>query len=66
MKSLGIGLGCVVVKQAQAGLRRSATSKKDRREGVDMKFGFLAKHRAIRLVAWLCAARGPLPELLGQ
>jgi hypothetical protein len=28
------------------------------REGVDMKFGFIAKHRGIWLVAWLCAALG--------
>jgi hypothetical protein len=24
-----------------------------------MKFGFVAKHSEIRLVAWLCAAPGP-------
>jgi len=28
------------------------------REGVDMKFGFIAKHRGIWPVAWLCAALG--------
>ena len=40
--------------------RRSATSKGRSllREGVDMKFGFIAKHRSVWPVAWLCEALG--------
>ena len=44
--------------EAQGGARHSKKGRSLLREGVDMKFGFVAKHRSIWPLAWLCEALG--------
>ena len=46
------------VVQAQGGAGHLKKSRGLLREGVDVKFGFMAKHRGIWPVAWLCEALG--------
>src|SRR5271167_875248 len=45
-------------QQAEGGARYPKKGRCLLREGSDMKFGFIAKHRTIWPVAWLCEAMG--------
>ena len=45
-------------RQAQGGARHPKKGRGLLREGSDMKFGFIAKHRRIWPVAWICEALG--------
>lgn len=45
-----------VHRQVQDGARYPEKSRGLLREGVDVKFGFMAKHRGIRPVALMCGA----------
>src|SRR6266852_6404829 len=44
--------------QAESGTRHSKKSRGLLREGIDVKFGFIAKHRGIWPADWLCGALG--------
>src|SRR6266852_2630880 len=44
--------------QAESGTRHSKKSRGLLREGIDVKFGFVAKHRGIWPADWLCGALG--------
>src|SRR5262249_37565903 len=44
--------------QAEGRARHSKKSRGLLREGIDMKFGFIAKHRGIWPAGWLCGALG--------
>src|SRR3954447_21156044 len=43
-------------RQAQGGARHSKKGRSLLREGSDMRFAFIARHRSIWPVAWLCEA----------
>jgi hypothetical protein len=45
-------------RQAEGGTRHSKKSRGLLREGIDVKFGFIAKHRGIWPADWLCEALG--------
>ena len=44
--------------QAQGGARHPKKSRGLLREGIDVKFGFIARHRGIWAVDWMCGALG--------
>jgi putative transposase len=48
-------------RQAQGGARHPKKGRSLLREGSDMRFAFIAKHRHIWPVAWLCERAGCLP-----
>src|ERR1700754_623722 len=45
-------------RQAQGGARYPKKSRGLLRQGLDMRFGFVAKHRGIWPVSWICEALG--------
>ena len=55
-----LGVSCIP-KETFRAVQRARHSKKSRRllrEGLDMRFAFIAKHRGIWPVAWMCGALG--------